>query len=96
MRFFLFLTYLLIALGIVMLPKTDMKKNRVSHLFLLGCVLYFILVSSSSISYARFRSPFELILLIYASFGLSGLLLWLKQQRAKLVFPSSIKSLDGN
>ncbi|WP_259411690.1 glycosyltransferase family 39 protein [Coxiella burnetii] len=96
MRFFLFLTYLLIALGIVMLPKTDMKKNRVSHLFLLGCVLYFILVSSSSISYARFRSPFELILLIYASFGLSGLLLWLKQQRVKLVFPSSIKSLDGN
>ncbi len=96
MRFFLFLSYIFIALGIVMLPKTDMKKNRVSHIFLSDRVLYFILVSSSSISYVGFRSLFKLILLIYVSFGLSSLLLWLKQQHAKLIFPSLIKSLDEN
>ena len=44
MCFLLFLSYIFIALVIVMLVKTDMKKNRVSHIFY--WVMCYILYSS--------------------------------------------------
>lgn len=45
------------------------KKSNMASLFLIGCLLYYTILSSNFISYARFRVPFELILNIYACYG---------------------------
>lgn len=61
------LYYIFFLIGIIQLNRTSF---RYAHLFLLGCLCYFILVSSNAISYGRFRIPFELIIDVYTSFGL--------------------------
>lgn len=44
-------------------------KNKFAHLYLIGCLLYFIGLSSNAVSYGRFRVPFQLLLDLYASYG---------------------------
>lgn len=53
----------------IIASRDRFRKMDMAQLFLTGCLLYYIILSSNFISYARFRVPFELILNIYASYG---------------------------
>ncbi|WP_259423734.1 ArnT family glycosyltransferase [Coxiella burnetii] len=80
MRFFLFFTYFFVAIALLTLFKFKLNENYFSHLFLLGCTLYFIILSSSAVSTARFRTPFELLIVIYASYGGIYSFRWIKRK----------------
>lgn len=67
--------YFLMSVGFYQCFKREYRKHLFSHLFLLGCMLYFIAMSSSPISYSRFRLPIELLITVYASFGFTYLLM---------------------
>jgi len=74
------LMYVFMLMGFLMRTNMKWSRNAVAHIFLLGCLLYFILVSSNMMSYARYRMPMQMLLEVYASYGLSCFVLALKQK----------------
>lgn len=60
--------YLLAILGLVLLCTKDSRgEYAYAHIFLLGTMLYFILISTNSVHLPRFYLPFQTILCFYAA-----------------------------
>ena len=74
----------LFGLAGIIMSRGQFKKANMAQLFLLGCLLYYMILSSNFISYARFRVPFELILNIYASYGLVCFVRFFSRKRSKV------------
>ncbi len=49
---------------------SNFKENIFIHLFILGIVIYFIIISAGAESYSRFRVPFMPLMTVYAGYGL--------------------------
>ncbi len=62
--------YILAAIGLIKLFKSRLfHQHKFAHLLLLGCALYFILLSSNAFTNARFRVPIQLMIDTYAVAG---------------------------
>ena len=79
-RFFLFFTYFFVLIALLTLFKFKLRENYFSNLFLLGRMLYFITRSSSAVSTTRFRTLFELLIVIYETYGWIYSFRWIKRK----------------
>ncbi len=64
------LLYLFAVIGIVSALKIKDKHVRFAEIFMLGCALYFILLSSNAIVLPRYSLPMQIILTYYMARGI--------------------------
>ncbi len=60
--------------------RARLNDNRFAHVFLLGTMLYFVLISLGIISYARYRAPIDILIDVYASSGVLCFASWFKEK----------------